>query len=130
MEGNPGTDPTVCAGCYPLLLLPSACVVPRVDWKGTLPLILSAWWEWQTGKHVQHSAVMGLEQRLMAGDGRLMAVSRLRGSAPLKEFSFPPDAGSCGLSICMTDGGVLPSAQQGSMLFVLVELQETTHPLG
>jgi len=87
-------------------------ITPRVD---------SAWWEWQTGKHVQHSAVMGLEQRLMGGDARLMAVSRLWGSAPLKEFSFPPDAGSCGLSIGMTDGGVLPSAQQGSVPFALVE---------
>ena len=34
--------------------------------------------------------------------------SRLWGSAPPVEFSFPPDAGSCGLSISSQGGGVGP----------------------
>lgn len=33
---------------------------------------------------------------------------RPRGSAPSMEFSFPPDAGLCGLPIGMTDGDVCP----------------------
>lgn len=55
---------------------------------------------------VQHSATMGLENHWVVTP--LDAASRLRGSAPLKEFSFPSDAGSCGLLIGMTDGGVCP----------------------
>lgn len=38
----------------------------------------------------------------------LTGASRLRGSAPPEEFSFPPDAGSCGLSIAFHGGGISP----------------------
>lgn len=45
---------------------------------------------------------------LLSGDSMANGASRLWGSAPPEEFSFPPDEGSCGLSIDMTDGGVCP----------------------
>lgn len=68
------------------------------------------WQEWQTGKQVQHSAAMGLGcPSILSGDTPLIAgSSRPRGSGPPEEFSFPPDAGSCGLLNGMTDGGIGP----------------------
>ena len=64
--------------------------------------------EWQTGKHVQHSAVM------WEWGGRRVVTppcpppSRLRGGGTPEEFSFPPDADPCGLSIASQVGGVSP----------------------
>ena len=73
------------------------------------PCLDRPWQEWQTGKQSQHSAAVGQECNPKGGDapGPTRA-SGLRGGAPPGEFSFPPDAGSCGLSIGMTDGGVRP----------------------
>jgi len=69
--------------------------------------------EWQTGKHGQPSAVMGLEQTFLGGDAQ-RTVDRQQGHRP-GGAAHPPGssrfllmAGSCGLSIGMTNGGVRP----------------------
>ena len=50
----------------------------------------------------------GLEVLVRDGDITQARPSRPRDSGSPEEFSFPPDADSCGLSIGMTDGGVSP----------------------
>ena len=64
--------------------------------------------EWQTGKRVATFCCAGIGDRLTRVTSQNACAQDLRGSAPPKEFSFPPDAGSCGLWIGMTDGGVGP----------------------
>ena len=76
--------------------------------------------EWQTGKQVQHSAVMGLGM-LWVATPSVAGASRLRGSGPPEEFSFPPDVdGFGGPWIGMSRWWRGPSARQGSVASTLM----------
>lgn len=87
MLGHTQRSPTTQMGrpeCSPLSVPPLAAPT----------LMVSPWQEWQTGKHVQHSAVVGLELlTLKGGDAVFDPASRHRGSGPPREFSFPSDGG-------------------------------------
>lgn len=76
--------------------------------------------EWQTGKQVQHSAVMG-SGMLWVATPSVAGASGLRGSGPPEEFSFPPDVdGFGGPWIGMSRWWRGPSARQGSVASTLM----------
>ena len=75
--------------------------------------------EWQTGKRVQDSAVMGLEYSEVATP-QSPALSRLRGSETPEEFSFPPDARLMWAIDWHATWWHMSSAQQGSVVSTLV----------
>lgn len=61
---------------------------------GCLTLMVSPWQEWQTGKHGATFCCGGPGAAILkGGDAVPDPASRLRGSGPPGEFSFPPDGG-------------------------------------
>ena len=96
----------------------SPAPLPKMGWQEPcnplchpccLTPMVSPWQEWQTGKHGATFCCGGPGAAILkGGDAVPDPASRLRGSGPPGEFSFPPDGGRCGLSIGMTDGGVCP----------------------
>ena len=78
--------------------------------------------EWQTGKQVQHSAVVGLG-RCPGGNTQASRPSKPRGSEAPEELSFPPDARLMWAIDLHATWWHTSSAQQGSAVSVLVAIE-------